>query len=161
MKRFHLLYSVLIIASFSCNENQKGLTIQEAERNGILFDSLNIIYKSAVSVDTSRAVFKVDADIEKAHIAYQNLLNDFGKFLTKNNFKWPFSTTCFQKVYFSKDGTIDYFLFNFLGEPPYEVTVDQELKFKNLLNEFIKGYSYPVTANMKYSQCGTVVYGSK
>lgn len=97
----------------------------------------------------------------KATLAYQNLVEDFGKYLTKNNFNWPFATSCFQKVYFREDGTIDYFLFNFLGEPPYEVTADQEIKFKILLNKFISEYKYPISANMKYSQCGTIVYGLK
>lgn len=161
MNNYHVFFFFVIILCISCNEIPKGLTIQEAEKQGIFFDSLNIIYKSAISVDTSNAVFKTETDMEKASIAYQNLLDEFGKYLTKNNFKWPFATTCFQKVYFSEDGKIDYFLFNFLGEPPYEVTADQEMKFKSLLNEFIEIYKYPITANMKYSQCGTIVYGLK
>jgi len=161
MNKYHLFYFFVIITILSCIENPKGLTIQEAEKMGIFFDSLNVVYKSAVSVDTSNAVFKTEPDIEKAHIAYQNLLEEFSKFLTKKNFKWPFATSCFQKIYFSEDGKIDYFLFNFLGEPPYKVTADQEMKFKSLLNIFIKVYKYPITANMKYSQCGTVVYGLK
>lgn len=163
MKNFQLVALIFIVISISCKENdkEKTMTFLEAEGKGILFDSLNLVYKSAVSIDTSNSVFKNETDKEKATIAYQNLLNDFGKFLKKNNFKWPFATTCFQKVYFREDGNIDYFLFNFLGEPPYEVSADQETKFKKLMNEFIKSYKYPITANMKFAQCGTVVYGSK
>ena len=99
--------------------------------------------------------------MEKTSTAYQNLFDEFGKFLKEKNFKWPFAASCFQKVYLSEDGKIDYFLFNFLGEPPYEVTADQEMKFKRLLNEFIKVYKFPITASTKHSQCGTVVYGLK
>jgi len=163
MKVIHTIALVSILYTISCKEKdkEKAMTFLEAEGKVILFDSLSSVYKCAVSIDRSNSVFKNEPDMEKATIAYQNLLNDFGKFLMKNNFKWPFATTCFQKVFFREDGTIDYFLFNFLGEPPYEVSADQEKKFKELMNEFIKSYKYPITANMKFAQCCTVVYGSK
>lgn len=161
MKYHHLFVFAIIVTTVSCSKEYKAMTIQEAESKGIMFDSLSEVYKSAVSIDTANSVFKNETDMEKATTAYQILLNDFGKFLTKNNFKWPFATTCFQKVFFHEDGKIDYFLFNFLGEPPYEVSAEQEKKFKDLMNEFIKSYKFPVTANMKFAQCGTVVYGMK
>ncbi len=163
MKVIHAIVLTFVVIIIGCKEKdkEKAMTILEAEGKGILFDSLSLEYKSAVGIDTVNSVFKNETDKEKAIIAYQNLLDDFGKFLKKNNFKWPFATTCFQKVFFREDGNIDYFLFNFLGEPPYEVSADQEKKFKELMNEFIKSYKYPVTANMKFAQCGTVVYGMK
>lgn len=161
MKKNHLLYVFGILIINSCKDDPKGLTIQEADKKGIFFDSLNMVYKSAVSVDTANAVFKTEPEMEKVSIAYQNLINEFSNFLTDNNYNWPFATTCFQKIYFSEDGKIDYFLFNFLGEPPYKVTPDQENKFKVLLNEFIEYYKYPIISDLKYSQCGTVIYGLK
>lgn len=161
MKKHYVFCFFVIIIFLCCNEIPKGLTIQEAEVKGIFFDSLNAVYSMANSVDTSKPVFKTEADMEKAFIGYQNLFDEFGKFLKEKNFKWPFATSCFQKVYFNEAGEIDYFLYNFLGEPPYEVTADQEMKFQKLLNEFIKVYKFPVTANRKHSQCGTVVYGLK
>ena len=161
MRIHFLFYFSLIIILLGCNENPIGLTIQEAEKKGIFFDSLNLVYRSAISVDTSNAVFKTESDMEKASTAYQNLFDEFGKYLKANHFNWPFATSCFQKIYINEDGKIDYFLFNFLGEPPYEVTAAQENKFKSLLNEFIKDYTFPFTTSMKHSQCGTVVYGLK
>lgn len=57
MRIHFLFYFSVIIILLSCNENPIGLTIQEAEKKGIFFDSLNLVYKSAISVDTSNAVF--------------------------------------------------------------------------------------------------------
>lgn len=133
----------------------------EAEGKGIFIDSLDLIYESAVNVDSSKAVFKEETDIERAMLAYRDMNKDFGKFLKENNFKWPFAITCFQKVYFNNDGSIDYFIFNFLGEPPYKISAEQEMKFKELLNKFISTYKFPITADMKYTQCSTIVYESK
>lgn len=97
MNKYHLFYFFVIITILSCIENPKGLTIQEAEKMGIFFDSLNVVYKSAVSVDTSNAVFKTEPDIEKAHIAYQNLLEEFSKFLTKKTLNGPLQRHAFKR----------------------------------------------------------------
>ncbi len=161
MNKSIFLFLSFTVAILSCDEIPRGMTVLEAEEKGIYFDSLNVTYKSAVSTDTTNSVFKNESDMVKSIQEYQNMLDEFGKYLSEHNFNWPFATSCFQKVYFNEDGHIDYYLFNFLGEPPYEVSAEQELKFKKLLNEFIKGYKFSIKANQKYSQCGTVVYGLK
>ena len=161
MKTTLIFFLFIIITFICCNESSKGLTFKEAEKIGIYFDSLNLEYKSAVRVDKSDCVFTSDEDIEKVGLAYDKLVNDFLKYLSERNLKWPFPAKCFHKIYFSPDGSIDYFLFNFLNEPPYKVSLEQETKFKKLLNEFIANYKFPITADVKYSQCGSIMYGSK
>lgn len=161
MKNNYHFYFLAFTIFMGCKEDPIGLTFLEAEKKGISFDSLNVIYKSANSLDSTKTVFKTEADMIDGSIAYQNLYDELGKYLKEKGFKWPFATTCFQRIYFNEEGTIDYYLYNFLGEPPYEVTADQEMKFKGILNEFIKNYKFPVKTNGKHSQCGTVVYGLK
>ena len=55
---------------------------------GISVQRLDSIYKSAVHTDTSQAVFKTEEDQNAMLEAYSQLLQSFGKFLTKNNFTW-------------------------------------------------------------------------
>jgi hypothetical protein len=152
-----LLCSLLIITTFiCCKESQKGMTFKEAENMGISFDSLELEYKTLHSLGKSDTLL-----IEKAGKAYYNFFNAFNTYLTNKNLKWPFEVKCFHKMYFSPDGSFNYFLFNFLNEPPYKVSPEQETKFKILLNEFIDNYKFPITTDVKYSQCGSIIYGSK
>ena len=63
------------------------------------------------------------------------MLQDLGVFLKSNNFTWEKLTRCFNRIYFSPDGAIDYFLFDF---PPGQIEPEKEKEFEHLLNVFIK-----------------------
>ncbi|HLN95831.1 MAG TPA: hypothetical protein VK183_09350, partial [Flavobacterium sp.] len=73
--------------------------------------------------------------------AYTKLLQDFGRHLNENRFYWDKPTRCFNRIYFSPDGTIDYFLYQFSGKTADEKPSGaQQEVFKRLLNEFIAKY---------------------
>lgn len=160
-KPLNHLTIVLVALSILCSNafaQKLGLTFQEAKKQGISINALDSIYKSAVHVDSSKAVFKTD-DAQKAlYEAYVELLTDLGKFLSANNFKWDEPTRCFNRVYFSNDGTVDYFLFNFLGQPEEKPSEEKQEEFEELLNRFIKDYQFSLTADEKFAQCSPVTY---
>jgi hypothetical protein len=135
-----------------------GLTFQDAEKQGVSIKHLDSLYRSAVHGDTSLAVFKTEKEQDALQQAYVKLLQDFGKFLSENNFKWEKSTKCFNRIYFNADGTIDYFLFNFLGkaeDKPYEEIVKE---FQRLLNAFISDYQFSLTSKSKFAQCSPTTF---
>ncbi len=135
-----------------------AMTFQVAKIKGISFDSLEHEYKSALHVDTAQAVFKTDAEQKSMFDAYTKLLQDFGKFLNTHQFKWDHPTRCFNRIYFNTDGTIDYFLFNFLGKPSDKLSEAKEKEFTQLLNTFIKDYQIPLKAKSKFAQCSPSTY---
>ncbi len=140
---------------------QLGLTFDEAEKQGIRISYLDSIYPSAVHNDTSLAVFKTESEQQKMYEAYVKLLQDFGNFLSENNFKWEKPTRCFNRIYFNNNGSINYFLFNFLGKEDVQPTPDKQKEFKRLLNLFIKDYSIQITATTKFAQCSPTTYMPK
>ena len=93
--------------------------------------------------------------------AYIKLLQDFGKFLTNHNFKWDKPTKCFNRIYFNVDGTIDYFLYNFLGKQEDKLSEEGQKEFNELLNQFIKEYKFTMTSKIKFSQCSPTTYMPK
>jgi hypothetical protein len=139
----------------------QGLTFQDAEKQGISIKHLDSIYKSAVHSDASLAVFKTEPEQEALQQAYVKLLQDLGKFLSDNKFKWEKPTRCFNRIYFSATGTIDYFLFNFLGKSEDKPNELIEKEFQRLLNLFISDYKFPLTAKIKFAQCSPTTYVPK
>jgi len=132
---------------------QKAMTFGEAEQLHIPASHLDSIYKSGIHSDTSLAVFKTN---QEAYIkAYQQLLNELGDFLGENDFSWPQITKGFNRIYFDKTGKIDYFLYTFR---PDQLSKEQEKQFGELLNRFIAGYRFPLTADVKFAQCSPVTY---
>ncbi|HLG36388.1 MAG TPA: hypothetical protein VI757_16035 [Bacteroidia bacterium] len=153
-------FSISIVSA----QHNKALTIQHAEKHGLSISHLDSIYKSVVHVDTSQAVFKTEAEQQAMGEAYMKLLQDFGKFLTANNFKWEKPTKGFNRIYFNSDGTIDYFLYNFQTtnvKPEDQLSQEKQTEFDRLLNLFIKDYRISLTAKTKFAQCSPTRYMPK
>lgn len=160
IKKF-LILIVLLATYLQTFGQQLGLTFQDAEKQGVSIKHLDSMYKSAVHTDTSLAVFKTKKEQEALQQAYIKLLKDFGEFLTENKFLWEKPTRCFNRIYFNSDGTIDYFLFNFLGKTEEKPSENIEMEFKRLLNVFIADYKFSLTARTKFAQCSPTTYMPK
>ena len=131
------------------------MTFEEAEKQGIPFQHLDSLYKSAVHDNTAMAVFKSSEEQAQVMQAYAKLLQDLGNFLKAHNFSWEQQTRGFNRIYFKPDGSIDYFLFNF---PPGQVAPEKATEFARLLNLFIQDYKLNVKAKEKFAQCNPVKY---
>lgn len=161
MKTIVLTIAMMCAVYMPSFAQQLGLTFDEAEKQGISISYLDSIYPSAVHSDTSLAVFKTESEQQKMYEAYVKMLQDFGNFLSENNFKWDKPTRCFNRIYFNNNGSINYFLFNFLGKDDVKPTAEKQKEFKRLLNLFIKNYSIQITANTKFAQCSPTTYMPK
>lgn len=156
-----LLFTLLLTLTTSlfALAQSRGMTFQKAEELGIRISHLDSIYKSAVNIDTTKAVFKTEKDQELMHKAYVEMLQNFGKYLHDNNFNWDKPTRCYNRIYFNNDGTIDYFLFNFIGNTKEENPSETQIvEFQRLLNNFIKDYKLSINADTKFAQCSPTTY---
>lgn len=135
-----------------------GLSFQEAEKRGISISILDSIYKSAVHTDSLLSVFTTEKDQLAMHQAYVQLLRDLGQFLASEKFVWEKPTRCFNRIYFSADGSIDYFLFNFLGSEKEKPSESIQMEFLSLLNRFILNYTLPISAPVKFAQCSPTTF---
>ena len=116
------------------------------------------IYKSAIIVaDTSKGVFKTDADREPLTKAYTQLLNDFGKYLKDHNFKWEQPTRCWNRIYFSPDGAIDYYLFDFKTN----ISNEKLKQYRALFTSFAGSHKINITAQEGFAQCSPVTFMDK
>jgi hypothetical protein len=148
------LFVLLIWVSISAmSYGQKALTFEEARAMGIITSHLDSIYANSIDSDTNKGVFKKNQD--EFISSYSKLLKDFGQYLTKNNFLWAQPTNGFNRIYFDKDGKIDYFLYSFRPNP---LTKEQEKRFGELLNAFIQEYRFPLKASEKFVQCSPFRY---
>lgn len=159
MKQLIVTLAFVLSASTILFGQQRGMTFQEAENSGIRISFLDSTYKSAIHADSAKAVFKTEKEQELMGNAYIQLLQDFGKYLNENKFYWDKPTRCFNRIYFNSNGTIDYFLFNFVGKTAAErPSKEQQEAFKKHLNNFIKQYTFGMKAVTKFAQCSPTTY---
>ena len=148
-----LLSLLLLLSSVFFSYGQKALTFNEAKEQSLSSAHLDSLYASGINSDTTLGVFKNEQ--EEYIKSYQNLLQDLGKYLKKNNFDWDKPVKGFNRIYFDKSGKIDYFLYNF---GPDQLTIKQENRFGELLNGFILEYRFQLSADKNFSQCSRVTY---
>jgi hypothetical protein len=162
-KKFYLPLILLIAVQLSYGQHI-ALTFQDAEKQGISMKHLESIYKNALHVDSSQAVFKTEKQQTEMQSAYTKLLQDYGKFLLDHNFNWEKQTRGFNRIYFNKDGTIDYFLYYFPTnnlKPEDQLSAEKQAEFNRLLNLFIKDYKISMSATVNFAQCSPTVYMPK
>ena len=157
-----ILKLFLILLFFNNLHSQsKVFSVEEAQKIGINIEKLDLEYKSAVHIDSTKAVFRTEAQQQKLQESYIKLLQDFGSFLNKNNFKWESKTKCFQRIYFAPNGKIDYFIYNFKLKnvlPENLISEEKQKEFERLLKLFIKDYTFFTSANEKFAQCSPTSY---
>lgn len=158
MVRLYLVGFLMVVASTSVFGQGQGLKFQELESNGISLKDLDISYRPAIHPNSSLAVFKTEAEQAIMIEAYTKLSQDLSKFLSENNFDWEKTTRFFNRVYFKEDGTIDYFVYNFLGNEEDIPTDEKGKEYQRLLNLFIADYQMAITSNEKFSQCSPITY---
>src|SRR6218665_2494912 len=139
MKRSFLFLVISLAATLL--RGQTAMTFDTARERAISITRLDSVYKSGIHADSTQAVFKNSQ--EQYIAAYQKLLQDLGRYLKENGFVWEKPVKGFNRIYFDKDGRIDYFLYNFRAG---QLSAEQEKRFDVLLNSFIKTYRFPLTA---------------
>ncbi len=138
-----------------------ALSIEQAKIKNLSIEQLDLEYKSALHTDSIVAVFKGGDEQVQFQKAYEQLLKDLNLFLASKNFIWSRKTKCFQRIYFSPEGRIDYFIYNFnLKSVATEEQLSPELaaKFNFLLSQFIQNYVFNISAKVKFAQCSPTAY---
>jgi hypothetical protein len=149
----NLFLTLILSATTTFSFTQKALSFSQAKSLGISTDHLDSTYASGIHSDSTLSVFH---NKQEEYIkAYQKLLQDLGNYLKKNNFIWEKPVKGFNRIYFNKDGKIDYFLYSFR---PDQITAEQEKRFGELLSKFIKKYRFPLKADRPFAQCSPVTY---
>ena len=93
--------------------------------------------------------------------SWSNFHDKLDDFMKKENFEWEIDSLdvkVYQRVYFTKDGEIEYYLYNIKNEL---VSLEKKVEFGKLIEKFSQNAKFEIMRNEKYSQCGTNVYKYK
>ena len=148
-----LFFTILFFLTVAYASAQQGITLKDAHKEGIGSNELDKTYVSALStLETSITGEKKD---EVLATAWKKLFKDLGAFFKKNDFEWKKDASCLNKVYFTPEGKITYFLYDVPS-----LDEKEQAEFKRLLNIFIKDYTFGYTAKKQFTQCGSTKFKS-
>jgi hypothetical protein len=148
-----ILLTISLMVFSSGLFSQTVLKIKNAEENKINIAELDSIYKSGFHVDTSLAVFKTNP--EEYYQAWVKFNQELGKFLSANEFFWEKTIKGFNRIYFNKNGGIDYWLYSF---DEGQISKEKEDRFEELLRMFSAEHKFSLIAETGFAQCGGAQY---
>lgn len=147
-----LSFALLLLGPFTHAQQVVPFDKADPALRGGRLDSL---YRSAIHVDSTQAVFQ---DQQRFIDAYARMLQELGTYLHAHDFEWPGPVRGFNRIYFNADGRVDHFLYSIR---PGQISAEQEARFGELLGDFVKDYRFPLPAPERFAQCGSVVYQPK
>lgn len=149
------LFITLFLLAVACTINAQPVvgTFNKAGELGISFTELDSVYLSAVNVQPEKAVFKEN---QKEFMAeYRKMMASMGTFLTDNGFEWGEKTRFFQRIYFDRSGTIDYY---FVHLDRTNFSDNKKTQLQSLLQEFSAQYTFPLSGSSNFAQCSPIVF---
>ena len=148
-------FAVLLIASLSfCTlYGQKAMSFTEAKKQGITIQGLDSLYTNAMDDGTGNFVFD-NGDTVSA--AMTKMFADISAFMRRKEDMRKIEVQIFQRVYFNKDGKVDYYIYKIRNAD--QLSEEECQKIDDLLNEFIKDYQFSLSADKGFVQCGTAKY---
>ena len=147
MRIFYVLVFLTTILFQPILAQPTVLSLDEAKSSGIDISQLDEQYPAATSFDPNEGVFRDDQS--EFLIEYQKLLRKIGIDLYRAGIEWGENTMFVHRIYFSDDGSVDYFLFDTSSEE-----IDHEI-IKDYLIELSREYSFPLEPETKFRQCAT------
>ena len=145
--------ALLLSAGLPCI-SQEVMSIAAYRSIGQIND-LDSLYVSGVDSDSTKAAFGDRQDeFMKSYSAFYHALNDY---LDAHDFTWEDTARCFNKLYFHPDGRVDKYLYSFRGSVPPE----KQLRYEELATAFLKDYRFPMSAAVRFRQCGPSTFVPK
>lgn len=153
--RFLSVLMFIFILSGPAHAQQKVMSFTEAEVTGISIEEIDSRYPDAIHVNPELAVF---ADNQSEFISqYRDFIQSLARYLNENEFYWNEPKRVFNRIYFSENGTVDYFFYND-SHADFDNTEIQN--FNGLVSEFIHSNHLNLVAESSYAQCSPVVYSN-
>lgn len=153
MKRVLFLFLFALLASAA--QAQTCMTFQEFSPDGKKMERLDSLYPKALATDSTARAFPASRQKE-FEIAWTGFYEELMKYFTANGLFWGKSTDCFNKVYFSAEGKVDYWLFNFLKKD--QVPQETQDLYLKLITQYSQTHGINFKADKPFAQCATVTF---
>ncbi|TND07961.1 MAG: hypothetical protein FD123_2769 [Bacteroidetes bacterium] len=148
-----LLFLFLSCGSLFTVKAQQCMTFQELNKNENRMAKLDSLFPSAVAGDTANKIFPGKLQ-QEFQAAWGNYFSGLFQYLADNGLVWGEQTYCFNKIYFSPDGSVQYWLFNFRQAD--RIHPDLQDQYHALITSYSKTHKIKIKAGSFFSQCASV-----
>lgn len=159
------IWFFLIIGLISCKQNSTEKEIKAIKKAKVVSGNNEIAYNELKEMNLDSAYINLldprnvtEAEIKIVAESWSEFHKNVSQFIKEENFKWevPDSTITIQnRIYFGKNGTIDYYLFK-IKNP--SVSAEKRAEYEKVLQKFSEEVKLDLNRDKKYAQCGNIKY---
>lgn len=159
------IWILLIIGLISCKQNSTEKENKVIKEPKVVSGNNEIAYNEwkEMNLDSSYTNLLDPRNVTEAELkivakSWSEFHKNVSQFIKEENFKWevPDSTITIQnRIYFDKNGTIDYYLFK-IKNP--SISAEKRAEYEKVLQKFSKKVKLDLNREEKYAQCGNIKY---
>lgn len=147
---------IALVMCVSCKDKHKTMVVNsqnELEYSKIKKLELDKHYRNLLIPQNSTK--EEYAEVAKT---WRDFHRQIGKIVKENNFSWNVkdsSISVFNRIYFTKNGEVDYYMFKVLNK---NVSEEKKAAYEKLLAKHISKVKIDLKRENQYAQCGKVRY---
>ncbi|MEC3906269.1 hypothetical protein VOI54_04525 [Tamlana sp. 2201CG12-4] len=159
------LWILLIVGIISCkqksSETKNNLNVEPKVVNGdneLAFNEIKKLNLDSIYLNLLDPRNVTEAEYQKVGKSWTEFHKNVSDFIKSENFKWevPDSTiTVMNRIYFSKDGTVDFYTFKIRNQ---SVSTEKRTEYEKVLQKFCENVKIDLYRNERYAQCGKIKY---
>ncbi|HLV13749.1 MAG TPA: hypothetical protein VKY41_01115 [Xanthomarina sp.] len=165
MRVINSMWILLIIGLISCKQNSTEKVTEDIKEPKIVSANNEMAYNEIKKLNLDSTYTNLldprnvsEPEYKMVMKSWSEFHKNISQFLIDENFKWevPDSTiTIFNRIYFDKNGTIDYFTFK-IKTP--SVSDEKQTEYEKILLKFSKQVKLNLKRPEQYAQCGKTKY---
>lgn len=163
MKLSNSILILLIIGFISCKQTSKETVIiiepkVVSGNDKTAYNALKIMNLDSTYTNLLDPKNVTEDEYQIVSKSWSEFHKELSQFIKNENFKWevPDSTiTIMNRIYFDKNGTIDYYTFKIKNS---SVTDEKIVEYEKVLQKFSRDVKLDLKRTENYAQCGKIKY---
>lgn len=159
------IWILLIIGLISCKQKSAEKETEVIKEPKVVSGNNVIAYNELKKMNLDSAYTNLldprnvtESEYKIVTASWSEFHKKASQFIKEENFKWevPDSTiTILNRIYFDKNGTIDYYIFKIRNS---SVSAEKRDEYEKVLQKFSKEVKLDLKRDEKYAQCGKIKY---
>lgn len=159
------LWILLVIGLISCKQKSTEKELESVKEPKIISANNKLAFTEfrALNLDSTYTNLLDPKNVtESEYKAVTESWSEFHqkvlKFIKEENFKWEVTDSTISivnRIYFDKNGTIDYYAFKILNT---SIPSEKRAEYEKVLQKFSKEVKLDLQRNEQFAQCGKIKY---
>ena len=150
------ILACILVVLFSCSKENNELIVVNSQ--GEKYSEIEKLQLDEKYNNLLNPQFSTEEEYKEVRKSWFSFHTQIAEIVKENNFKWEVQDSAIMvlnKIYFNKNGEVDYYVFRVLNE---SVPNEKKELYEKILTDNVSKIEINLKRNKQFSQCGKVKY---